>query len=75
MITKGFTLLGKQTAFESNNKVSFVFEKRPGLEEAAEKFLSGRGGKVEVNSLLEAQKRLKNLLFENSVKENSYAPF
>ena len=65
--TNGCELLGKEPADDGIGRYTFVFRDSPHCQKLVTDFLTGRGGMVDVHQFLEAQKRLKALLFEQAV--------
>lgn len=75
LIVQGFKLIGKTKDPENYKKVIFLFQNNQKIETAANNYLTGRGGKVDVDILFAAQKKLKNLLYEDSFHPETYAPY
>ena len=67
LLVKNFDLLGKENVEGKIKRYAFVFHKNDQCQKIATNFITGRGGTVDVHRFLDAQKRLKTLLFEQSL--------
>ncbi len=64
LLAQDFELLYKEPDIENPRRFFFVFRNRKNSKKLSTAFLTGRGGTVDVHKLLEAQKQLKQLLFD-----------
>jgi len=65
LLARDLELLGREPVEDRPGTYVFVFRDRADRLEAANAFLTGKGGPVDVHLFLEAQRRLKNLVHES----------
>jgi len=67
LLAQDYELLGKEINPNEIRRVVFVLRDKPDRARLCNYFLTGRGGQVDIHRLLDAQKRLKNLVHETLV--------